>query len=281
MPRDDNENDFRQRDRSDQQTTRALKKEAQRVRGTMMRRGGQWPRGFSGKENGGEGVFKSLFEFDKKLLNGDRWWKIKKWAIVCKETSRNYRNSLEKLTLPRISSPELLHKTAPAGLHGKLSYLKLTPNALQYNGFPSFSAVIPQIMDVMGDFEATEDPLRKCSRCSKDFYIMDAPRNCSSLSIRKRFWSTIRWNRISKFDPIKCDQYGAMAPQKCVYHHRKKFDQNEAFFAHDAHIQAPSRFTDWIVSWCTLQMDLVARVSLVNMKWRYRNIRSSKQEIID
>ncbi|CAR98482.1 Protein CBG27487 [Caenorhabditis briggsae] len=82
----------------------------------------------------------------------------------------------------------------------------------------------------------------------------------------------------SSLDPPKCDRYGTMVPQKCVYHHRKKFDQNEALFAHDVQdIQArlqggvvvgiiPRRLTDRIVSWCTIRMDLVAIVSLVDMK---------------
>ncbi|PIC43043.1 hypothetical protein B9Z55_009927 [Caenorhabditis nigoni] len=97
-------------------------------------------------------------------------------------------------------TPEPLHKMAPARLHGELSYLKLTPNALQYNGFPFLgpnSAVIPQTKNNMRDFVASDDLLRKCSRCSKDFYL---------------------------------NQDGTMAPQKCVYHHRKKFDHAKRSF---------------------------------------------------
>ncbi|CAB60521.2 Exonuclease domain-containing protein [Caenorhabditis elegans] len=100
--------------------------------------------------------------------------------------------SSEELSIP----VEPLQKMAPAKLYNELLPLKLSFEQLKQNGYPfwcstSSQAVFAATANNKKDWAAPNDFYRKCSRCSKGFYL---------------------------------NPDGTANAQKCVYHHRAKWD---------------------------------------------------------
>lgn len=95
-----------------------------------------------------------------------------------------------------VSTAVPLKKLAPGKLYNVLEHMKLSCEQLQQNGYPFWDpsakqAVIPLTVNNQRDFVSGNDLFRKCARCRKGFSL---------------------------------NADGTMAPERCVYHHRPKWD---------------------------------------------------------
>lgn len=94
------------------------------------------------------------------------------------------------------ASIEPLSKMAPAKLYNELQSVKLTYEQLEQNGYPFWDplgnqAVIPKTRNNQNDWIPGNVLSRKCARCNKHFTL---------------------------------NSDGTMKPERCVYHHRPKWD---------------------------------------------------------